>query len=79
MSTKTKILNALKAGKTLSRKQGERFFGNGFTQRIAELRTEGYPHIYTNKEKSGKYVYKLGAPTNEMKQAARKGELELVA
>lgn len=72
MATKKEILNYLKQGNTPTVKQGERKFGAGFTQRIAELRSEGYPNIYTNKVRKGKsmsFVYRLGKPTRTMRKA----------
>lgn len=83
MSTKNKIVKYLRTGKTLTSKQGEVKFGvTNFTGRIAELRTEGYPNIYTNSKKvNGAKVntYRLGTPTHSMLQANRLGKLDLAS
>jgi hypothetical protein len=73
MATKQEIVNYLKQGNTPTRKQGEKKFGAGFTQRIAELRTEGFPNIYTNKVVKGNktnFVYRLGKMTKTMRRAS---------
>lgn len=50
------------------------------SQRIAELRQNGYPNIYTNVIRvNGRKTsaYRLGEPTKAMKRAARAGNLTI--
>ena len=75
------ILKVLKNGKNITVKElAKKSKVSGITQRIAELRQNGYPNIYTNTLKVDDkkvYFYRLGAPTKAMKKAARNGRLVL--
>ena len=65
-----KILNFLSSGQSLSETQAVKMFGIQRVQaRVAELREAGYP-IYTNTNKSGATVYRLGTPSRAMVGAA---------
>ena len=84
MSTRHEnILKVLKSGKNVTAKELEKKSGvSGISQRIAELRQNGYPNIYTNVAKrNGRTVhfYRLGNPTKAMRKAARAGKLSLAA
>lgn len=75
------ILKVLKAGKNVTARELEKKSGvSGISQRIAELRQNGYPNIYTNTvTRNGRKVnaYRLGNPTKAMKKAAKAGKLVL--
>jgi predicted transcriptional regulator len=77
------ILNVLASGANVTAKQiSKQAKVAGVSQRIAELRQNGYPNIYTNTAKvKGRKVsfYRLGTPTKEMRKLARKGKLALAA
>lgn len=80
LSAKQKMLNALKQKEgynTFTVEQGRRRFGvQNVSQRIEELRKEGYC-IYTNTKtlEDGSKVkyYRLGTPSRELVKAALKG------
>ena len=80
-SSHQKILNVLKNGDNVTTKGLRRKTRvNSISQRIAELRENGYPNIYTNEVKvKGRktQAYRLGEPTKEMKKAARQGFITL--
>jgi predicted HTH transcriptional regulator len=74
-----KIVKVLSKGQNTTADQLRRKTGiNGISQRIAELRQNGYPNIYTNKV-GGQSFYRLGNPTKAMKKAARAGKLALAS
>lgn len=80
--SQTAILNVLKkTNKNItSTTLSKRAKVASVSQRIAELRKNGYPNIYTNVIRvNGRKVsaYRLGEPTKAMKAAARKGQLTL--
>lgn len=81
MTARNEILNVLKTGKNVTAEQLAKKTGiNGVSQRIAELRRNGYPNIYTNTiTVKGERVnaYRLGTPTKAMRKAAKKGSLAL--
>lgn len=77
------ILKVLKKGKNVTAKQLEAKSGvSGISQRIAELRKNGYPNIYTNVARfNGRMTnfYRLGTPTKAMRKAAKAGKLTLAS
>lgn len=76
-----KIIKALQTGRNLTTEQLTRRANvYGVSQRISELRKNGYPNIYTNKiVRNGRlvYAYRLGKPTQEMFDDAANGDLQL--
>lgn len=65
-----KILNFLSSGQTLTENQARKMFGvQSVGARVSELREAGYP-VYTNVNKTGKTVYRLGTPSRAMVRAA---------
>jgi biotin operon repressor len=75
--THQSILKVLKNGKNISPTDLSKKTGvSSLSQRIAELRKNGYPNIYTNTV-AGEKFYRLGTPTKAMRKAARNGELTL--
>ena len=73
ISAKTRMLSALKRGDTFTVNQGRQRFGvKNVSQRIQELREEGWP-IYTNTKNrvdgSRSNSYRLGTPNAEMRKA----------
>jgi hypothetical protein len=76
-----KIIKALSTGRNFTTEQlVKRARTHAVSQRISELRQNGYPNIYTNQiRRNGKtvFAYRLGTPTDEMFNRANRGEIRL--
>jgi hypothetical protein len=76
ISAKDRMLTALKSGNTFTVNQARRRFGvKNVSQRIQELREEGWP-IYTNVKSrfdGSRYnSYRMGSPNADMRKAIAK-------
>jgi len=70
MSNKETVLNALRAGKTLTASQITNSYRAGNAHEvIRQLRADGHA-VYSNTGSNGKITYRLGTPSRRMIAAA---------
>lgn len=80
-SVKNRLVAFFQTGRDITMRQAEDRFGPSVTQRIADLRDEGYP-IYTNRKTINGYsvlVYRLGTFPKSAKTAAQRRQVLLQA